>query len=161
MLKSKQTIFNKPQQLFQVLKPSSSKNVWSRGTGKSFLIAWIIHMIVKWMPRSSWAIVGKSYKQLLTRTLPTTIATLESVFGYKQDKDFFVRRRPPRNFRFDSPFSPPLDYDHCIIFKNGAFFHLVSLDGGGSTIRGLSIDGYLGDEALEINKEKMDSEVVL
>lgn len=160
MLRSKQTIFNKPQQLFQVLKPASSKNIWSRGTGKSFLIAWIIHMIVKWMPRSSWAIVGKSYKQLLTRTLPTTIATLESVFGYKQDRDFFVRRKPPKNFRFDSPISPPLDYDHCIIFKNGAFFHLVSLDGGGSTIRGLSIDGYLGDEALEINKEKMDSEVV-
>lgn len=159
-MQAKQTIFNKPQQLFQLLKPASSKNIWSRGTGKSFLIAWLIHMIVKWMPRASWAIVGKSYKQLLTRTLPTTIATLESVFGYKQDRDFFVRRKPPKNFNFDTPFSPPLDYDHCIIFKNGTFFHLVSLDGGGSTIRGLSIDGYLGDEALEINKERMDSEVV-
>jgi hypothetical protein len=160
MLKATQTVFNKPQQIFQVLKSFSAKNIWSRGTGKSFLIAWLIHMIVKWMPRSSWAIIGKSYKQLLTRTLPTTIATLESVFGYKQDRDFFVRKRPPKNSRFESPFSPPLDYDHCITFRNGTFFHLVSLDGGGSTIRGLSIDGYLGDEALEINKERMDSEVV-
>lgn len=160
MLEAKQTIFNKPQQLFQVIKPVSAKNVWSRGTGKSFLIAWIIHMIVKWMPRSSWAIVGKSYKQLLTRTLPTTISTLQEVFGYKDGRDFFVRKKPPKQFKFDTPFSPPLDYDHCIIFRNGTFFHLVSLEGGGSTIRGLSIDGYLGDEALEINKEKMDSEVV-
>ncbi len=160
MHKAKQTIFNKPQQIFQILKAASAKNIWSRGTGKSFLIAWIIHMIVKHMPRSSWAIVGKSYKQLLTRTLPTTIATLESVFGYKQDRDFFVRRRPPKDKRFDAPISPPLDYDHAITFKNGTLFHLVSLDGGGSTIRGLSIDGYLGDEALELNKEKMDSDVV-
>ena len=160
MHKAKQTIFNKPQQIFQVLKAFSAKNIWSRGTGKSFLIAWLIHMIVKHMPRSSWAIIGKSYKQLLTRTLPTTIATMESVFGYKQDRDFFVRKRPPKNFRFDTPICPPLDYDHAITFRNGTLFHLVSLDGGGSTIRGLSIDGYLGDEALELNKEKMDADVV-
>jgi hypothetical protein len=152
--------FNQPQQLFILNKPKRAKNIWSRGTGKSFLIAWIIHMIVKWLPRSSWALIGKSYKQLLTRTLPSTISTLEENFGYKRDRDFFVRRKPPKEYDFERPLQAPLDYDHGIIFKNGTFFHLVSLDGGGSTIRGLNIDGYLGDEALEIDKERMDSEVV-
>lgn len=152
--------FNNPQSQVILNKPKEAKCIWSRGTGKSFLIAWLIHIIVRNMPRASWAIIGKSYKQILTRTLPSTIFALENYFGYKKDKDFFVRRRPPVNRKFDRPLYEPNDYEHCIIFKNGCCFHLVSLDGGGSTIRGLNIDGYLGDEALEINKEKMDPAVV-
>ena len=158
-MKNKPIPFNLPQLTFSLLKPSEAKNIWSRGTGKSFIIAWLIHIIVKNMPRASWVIVGKSYKQLLTRTLPSTISTLEEVFGYKRDVDFLIRKKPGLKQRFDRPYHEPLDYDHCIIFKNGTFFHLVSLDGGGSTIRGLSTDGAIGDEALEINKEKYDSEV--
>jgi hypothetical protein len=159
-LKNKAIPFNLPQLTFALLKPAEAKNIWSRGTGKSFIIAWLIHIIVKNMPRSMWAIVGKSYKQLLTRTLPGTISTLEGVFGYREGVDFLIRKRPTSKDGFAQPMERTLDYDHCIIFKNGCFFHLVSLDGGGSTIRGLNIDGYLGDEALEINQQKLESEVV-
>ena len=158
-MKNKPIPFNLPQLTFALLKPSGAKNIWSRGTGKSFIIAWLIHIVVKNMPRASWVIVGKSYKQLLTRTLPSTISTLEEVFGYKRDVDFLIRKKPTPKQHFLRPRIEPLDYDHCIIFKNGTFFHLVSLDGGGSTIRGLSTDGSIGDEALQINKEKYDSEV--
>jgi hypothetical protein len=150
---------NKAQMRFVLQKPSEAISIWSRGTGKSFLIAWLIHIIVKNMPRSCWAIVGKSYKQILTRTLPSTLFALENFFGYRRDVDFFIKRKPAANMGFDKPFQAPEEYDHFIIFKNGTGFHLVSLDGGGGSIRGLNIDGYIADEGLEINKEKLDKQV--
>lgn len=158
-MKIKPFKLNKAQMIVMIQRVSSAVSIWSRGTGKSFFIAWIIHLVVKNMPRSCWAIVGKSYKQILTRTLPSTISALETFFGYKLGRDYFVRQKPPKNLRFESPFEPPIDYEHFIIFKNGTGFHLVSLDGGGGSIRGLNIDGWIADEGLEINKLKLDKEV--
>jgi len=158
-MKRKKFTLNKAQMTVMLQRVSSAVSIWSRGTGKSFFIAWIMHLVVKNMPRSCWALVGKSYKQILTRTLPSTISALETFFGYKLGRDFYVRQKPPKNAKFETPFEPPIDYEHFIIFKNGTGFHLVSLDGGGGSIRGLNIDGWIADEGLEINKIKLDKEV--
>lgn len=151
--------FNQPQLRYITAKAKKEGvSVWGRGTGKSTIIAWDMHEIVQTMPRSCWVIVGSTYKQVLTRTLPSTIAGLEAL-GYKLDRDFYVGRRPPPSLRWDRPLQGPLSYDHFIIFSNGTGFHLVSLDAGGSASRGLNVDGFLGDEALLFNKEKLDADL--
>jgi hypothetical protein len=154
-----QLTFNQPQLRYITAKgKKEGTSIWGRGTGKSTVIAWDMHEIVQTMPRSCWVIVGSTYKQVLTRTLPSTVAGLEAL-GYKLDRDFYVGRRPPPSLRWDRPLQGPLSYDHFIIFKNGTGFHLVSLDAGGSASRGLNVDGFIGDEGLLFNKEKLDADL--
>ncbi|MCA8830533.1 hypothetical protein [Hymenobacter pini] len=151
--------FNQPQLRYVTAKGKKEGiSIWGRGTGKSTVIAWDMHEIVRTMPRSCWVIVGSTYKQVLTRTLPSTIAGLEAL-GYKLDRDFYVGRHPPPSKLFERPIQGPLKYDHFIIFKNGTGFHLVSLDAGGSASRGLNVDGFIGDEALLLNKDKLDADL--
>ena len=133
-------------------------SIWGRGTGKSSIIAWDMHKIVSTMPRSCWVIVGSTYKQVLTRTLPSTVASLERL-GYKLNRDFYIGRKPPPSQNWEHPFQGPLSYDHFIIFRNGTGFHLVSLDAGGSASRGLNVDGFIGDEALLFDKNKLDADL--
>ncbi|MGJ3236417.1 hypothetical protein [Marivirga sp.] len=132
---------------------------WSRGTGKSFIIAWLIKMVVETMPRSSWTIVGETYRQILTRTLPSTKRALE-YFGYHENVDYYIKKRPPANSGFSKPFEAPGTYEHYMIFRNGCGFHLVSLDPNGGSSRGLNIDGVIGDEALLLNRERLGDNVL-
>jgi len=151
--------FNQPQQRYITARGKKQGiSIWGRGTGKSSIIAWDIHQIVTTMPRSCWVIVGSTYKQVLTRTLPSTVAGLERL-GYRLGRDFYIGRKPPPSLNWDRPFEGPLSYDHFIIFKNGTGFHLVSLDAGGSASRGLNVDGFIGDEALLFDKQKLDADL--
>ncbi|BDD13133.1 hypothetical protein FUAX_55650 (plasmid) [Fulvitalea axinellae] len=136
--------------------------IWGRGTGKSFIIAWLMHTIIRFLPRSTWLIVGETLKQLLTVTLPGTFEAL-MYLGYREHRDdkhpgdFVIRKKPPAYF--ESPIRPCLDYNNMITFRNGTSFYLVSLDGGAGSPRGFNSDGILEDEALLNNKDKLDSEV--
>ena len=151
--------FNRPQLRFMLSRLASAVSLWSRATGKSTLIAWLIHLIVTKMPRSCWAIVGSTYAQILTRTLPSTMASLERL-GYLKDVHYFIGRKPPANWNWPEPFERPVRYDHFIIFYTGAGFHLISQDGNGSSSRGVNLDGYIGDEALLLNREKLGTDVI-
>ncbi|WP_201980363.1 hypothetical protein [Hymenobacter rubidus] len=139
--------------------PSSANSVWSRATGKSSKIAWLIHRIVTEMPRSCWGIVGSTYQQILTRTLPSTIASLERI-GYYKDVHYFIGRKPPPSWGWPEPFQRPVKYDNFIIFYTGAGFHLITQDGGGGSSRGMNLDGYIADEALLLNREKLGTDVI-
>lgn len=151
--------FNQPQLRYVTARrKKEGVSLWGRGTGKSSIIAWDIHTIVQTMPRSCWVIAGSTYKQVLTRTLPSTVASLERL-GYKLNRDFYIGRKPPPALNWDRPFEGPLSYDHFIIFKNGTGFHLVSLDAGGSASRGLNVDGFIADEALLLDKSKLDADL--
>jgi hypothetical protein len=151
--------FNRPQLRFMISKLASAVSLWSRATGKSTLIAWLMHLIVTKMPRSCWAIVGSTYTQILTRTLPSTIASLERL-GYLKDVHYFIGRKPPPAWGWPEPFERPVRYDHFIIFYTGAGFHLVSQDGNGSSSRGVNLDGYIGDEALLLDREKLGTDII-
>ncbi|WP_201979347.1 hypothetical protein [Hymenobacter rubidus] len=154
-----QLTFNQPQLRYVTARrKKEGVSVWGRGTGKSSIIAWDIHKIVSTMPRSCWVIVGSTYKQVLTRTLPSTVASLERL-GYRLNRDYYIGRKPPPTLNWDRPYEGPLSYDHFIIFKNGTGFHLVSLDAGGSASRGLNVDGFIGDEALLFDKNKLDADL--
>ena len=151
--------FNRPQLRFILTKLASAVSLWSRATGKSTLIAWLIHLIVTKMPRSCWGIVGSTYGQILTRTLPSTIDALERL-GYFKDVHYFIGRKPPPSWGWPEPFQRPVKYDHFIIFYTGTGFHLITQDGNGSSSRGLNLDGYLGDEALLLDREKLGTDVI-
>ena len=149
--------FNRPQMRFIATLMMSAVSIWGRATGKSSLIAWLMHLIVENLPRSAWALCGQTYQQILTRTLPSTIASLERI-GYIQGVHYVIGVKPLKHFA--RPFEAPQKWDHTICFANGTAFHLVSLDGGGGSARGLNLDGVLADESLTLNKEKFDDEVL-
>ena len=151
--------FNRPQLRFMISRLASAVSLWSRATGKSTLIAWLMHLIVTKMPRSCWALVGSTYAQILTRTLPSTIASLERL-GYLKDVHYFIGRKPPVGWNWPEPFERPVRYDHFIIFYTGAGFHLISQDGNGSSSRGVNLDGYIGDEALLLDRDKLGTDVI-
>lgn len=148
-----------PPQLRSIITPySSSTEVWGRGTGKSSGIADKKDKVIKLMPRSCNALVGRTYQQLLTRTLPSTIAALERL-GYFRNIHYFIGRKAPDNWRWPLPYQTPLKFDHFIHFFNGTGFILISQDGGGGSARGLNLDTSFTDETLLIDKEKYDDEV--
>ncbi|PSR53909.1 hypothetical protein AHMF7605_10460 [Adhaeribacter arboris] len=159
MTKTKALFFNRPQKRFILSLLSAAVSIWSRATGKSTLIAWLMKLIVESMPRSKWALVGSTYKQILTLTLPSTIASLERL-GFYKDKHYFIGRKCPAAWNGVEPYEPPLDYQHCIYFwKQGVVFQMVSQDAGGSGSRGANFDGIISDESLLLNKERYDKEV--
>jgi len=150
--------FNMPQ-MFTVLAPQ--KNIyleWGRGTGKSTIIAWRIKELAFRMPRGKFFLVGATYQQILTRTLPSTIAGLE-ILGFYKDVHYWIGRRPPKSYKINEPFQPPGNYEHCMIWCTGAVFDLVSMDNKNSA-RGLNTDGGVGDEALLFDYEELSTNVL-
>jgi hypothetical protein len=129
---------------------------WSRGSGKSTGLAYGMRQFVVQMPRASFFLVGATYSQILSRTLPSTIEGLE-MFNLYQDVDYVVGRSGKKN-GFKMPFQPPNQWNNIIHFSNGAIFQLVSLDNP-NTGRGLNSYGGIGDEAALLDPEKLYNNV--
>lgn len=158
ILQDKKLELNLPQ-LFTILAPQRRKYLeWGRGTGKSTIFAYQIKELAHQMPRSSNVIVGETYQQILTRTLPSTISGLERM-GYIKDFHFFIGRTAPKSWKWDEPYEPPLRYDHYMHWYTGAGFHFVSQDRPGSG-RGLNTDAVLGDEMTLLDFEKLFNDVL-
>jgi len=145
---------NKPQLASVILNAKNKVDIWGRGTGKSFLVGWDIHMINRKMPRALTSVTGQTFGQLLTRTLPSTFKFLESL-GYVKDKNYVVGRRPPRSFH--TPMEKLMKYDNVISFSNGNAILMLSQDRVGSA-RGPNVDYEILDEALTIDKDRYDQE---
>lgn len=133
---------------------------WGRGTGKSTILGRYIYDCVIQMPRSSGALVAETYRQIQSRTLPSTIAGLEQ-HGLIKGLHFFVSKKPPASFGWPEPYEPPLDYKYGIIFWNGTFMHFISQDHSSSSGRGMNIDWALGDEAARLDEKKFETDVLL
>ena len=150
--------FNLPQML---IVQSQKPNIYlegSRGMGKSTVLAWQIKQLAVLMPRASMVIVGETYQQILTRTLPSTIESLARL-GYHKDLHYFVGKRPPRSWKWREPYQPPLNYEHYMIWYTGAGFHFVSQDRPGSG-RGLNTDAVIGDEMQLLDFETLFHDVL-
>lgn len=146
-------------QLMTVLAPQKHKFLeWSRGGGKSTVISKSVSDKPIQMPRGAFFLVGETYNQILTRTLPSTIAGLE-MLGYYQGVHYFVGRKAPAKWKWEQPYQPPLNYDHAIHWITGACTHLISLDMPNSG-RGLNTDGGDGDEAALFDYEKLHANVL-
>lgn len=146
------------QLMFAMSKHKHTNLDWGRGTGKSTVLAYRMKDIAYNLARSKTAIPGETYKQLLTRTLPSTIEGLE-LLGLKKNQHFFVNQRPPRQWRWQEAYQPPLEYDGVISFYTGACFQLISLenDTGG---RGPNYDAVIGDEAGLMDATRLSNNVL-
>ena len=145
-----------PPQLITVLNNAKNEvDIQGRGVGKSYSIGWEMNRIIRDMPRSVTSITGRTFGQIYTRTLPSTMKFLEQL-GFAKDKDFVIGRRPPKTFQ--DPYEKITKYDNFISFANGTGFLMLSQERTGSA-RGPNLDREIVDEALTLNKPRYDEEV--
>lgn len=129
-----------------------------RGIGKSTIMGRIMSEQVHDLPRGTGILVGATYVQMLTRTLPSTIRGLE-MHGIIKDVHFFVGRKAPKSYGWPEPWEPPLDYKHCIHFYTGFVYRMVSQDRPGDG-RGINSDCVLGDEAAMLDLQELEDSVL-
>ncbi len=127
-----------------------------RGVGKSTVLADEMIDVVHNMPRSTNFLQAATYQQALTRTLPSTIQSLESL-GYKKDLHFFCCRKPPTKWRWPEAYEPPLDYSRAIYWYNGSTYLLLSQD---VNSRGLNTASGMADEFALLDPVKFQAETL-
>lgn len=129
----------------------------ARGTGKSTVIGWFIKETVKQMPRSTGIIVGETFIQIKSRTLPSTKEGME-MFGLYEGIDYVVGKCG-KELGFEMPFQSPDSWTNVIHFRNGAIAVMVSLDNPNSG-RGLNAYWVIGDEAALLTYERLYNNVL-
>lgn len=156
--------FNKPQLRSDVIGAPNEVLIAGRGTGKTegVLAPKSAKRYLNGLPRAAGVTVGRTYAQLLTRTLPALIAGWERI-GYKKDIHYTIGQRPSAKWKklwkWDGPYRPPIEFNRFISWWNGAGIHLVSQDRPGSA-NGVSIDFIIGDEAKLLNAERFQTELM-
>lgn len=138
-----------------LLRAPCEVSVEGRGTGKSFDIGFKMDSIIRSMPGAVVALTGKTYGQLLTRTLPSSLKLLNQI-GYQKDVNYVVGKRPPAWFK-DS-YETLNKFDKVISFSNGTRFVMISQSEPGSG-RGANVDYEIADEALQLDREQYNNEV--
>ncbi|MEE3725846.1 hypothetical protein V2H21_10820 [Riemerella anatipestifer] len=128
-----------------------------RGSGKSTVIGWFIKEAVRQMPRSTGVVVGETFVQIKTRTLPSTKEGLE-MFGLFEGIDYIVGKCG-QNLGFEMPFQPPDSWTNVIHFRNGSIIVMVSLDNPNSG-RGLNSYYVIGDEAALLTYDRLFNNVL-
>ena len=129
---------------------------WARGSGKSTILGWYIKEAVKQMPKATGIIVGETYQQILSRTLPSTKAGLD-MFGIYEGIDYVVGKCG-KSLGFEMPFQSPDKWDNVIHFSNGFIWILVSNDQPNAG-RGINCSIVIGDEAVLLDKERLFNNV--
>lgn len=129
---------------------------WARGTGKSTILGWVVKEAAYQLPMATGILVGQTYQQMLSRTLPSTKEGL-AMFGLYEDIDYVVGRHG-KKLGFAMPFQSPSKWENVIHFRNGFILILVALDNPNS---GRGINSYIvvGDEAALMNPEKLFNNV--
>lgn len=156
----KEEIRLNPAQMAYLMQPARTKYViFSRGTGKSFIVGAEVDENIRLMPRGVTTLAQATYGQALTKTLPSTFKFLE-MLGYKRYDtrtrrgDYVVCRTPPEGWY--RPYEHLMSYEHCITFSNGHALYILTQDGNS---RGPNADFNITDEALTLDKEQFDQEV--
>lgn len=146
-----------PAQLFAIEANRRGKKrfiylEWGRGTGKSTILGWYLKECVRQMPGSTGVLVGETYKQMLSRTLPATKEGL-AMFGLYEGYDYVIGKSGV-SIGFQLPFQAPSSWRNVIHFRNGAIAIMVSLDMPNDG-RGVNAYWVIGDEAALLNKERL------
>jgi hypothetical protein len=150
---------NPAQMAYMLLQAKNKYVIYSRGTGKSFIVGSDVDENVRTMPRGITSLTQATIGQALTKTLPSTFKMLEQL-GYKKydynthTGDYVICQKPPDGFY--QPYEHIMSYEHCITFANGHCLYILTQEGNS---RGPSVDYNITDEALTLNKDKFDQEV--
>lgn len=152
---SNQKVFNPEKNVSQFIKTIILE--WARGTGKSTILGWFLKEAVKQMPRATGILVGETYTQILSRTLPSTKEGLE-MFGLYEDIDYVVGKCG-KSLGYDMPFqAPSKSWDNVIHFSNGFIMIMVSNDMPNAG-RGINSSFVMGDEATLLDQERLYNNV--
>ena len=130
----------------------------SRRFGKTSLLGPYAGKVITSMPRGAGAWLGSSRKQLMARTVPATMATINAFYGWKEGVDYFFGK-PPRKLSPVLPVITPKDWSNVLYFRNGFVYYLVSLAVFGSA-NSLTLNNIIADECKFLPKKKIDSEVM-
>ncbi|MEZ0485428.1 hypothetical protein [Fibrella aquatica] len=152
---------NYAQIMARLINPQNFTGVVGRGGGKSDgILAPHLHDCVKQMPGGSFPLLGTTYMQILTRTLPAILNGLHRI-GYERDRNYWVGRYPEKSLGLKLPYYTPLDPKHCMFVRDGQQLSVVPFVGQDrpGSANGLSVDAVLGDEVKLLNKRKLDEEV--
>lgn len=153
----KKIYFNDPQLEYMYTGAHTSVIAGGRRLGKSHGFAAPFGLRnTQAMPRATGGIVGSTYQQLLSRTLPGTLAALEQ-FGYKRDVHYYIGHKPPKNSNFKKPIIDPPSYENAMIWYNGTIWRFISQDRPG-TSNSLTLDWLLLDEAKFLKFQKLKEE---
>ena len=133
--------------------------VAGRGTGKSSKgMGTVLRNIIHFLPKSKGMIVAESYRSMLENTLPSTFKALED-YGYYRNVHYVVGIEPPKHW--DTPYEPTIrGYKNTITFWNGTTILLISQDSSATSPRGLNTDWCIVDEALNLDKDHFDEEIM-
>ena len=152
-------VLNPAQMAYMLMQAKNKYVIYSRGTGKSFIVGAEVDENVRLMPRGVTTLAQATYGQALTKTLPSTFKLLEQL-GYKRydtktrTGDYVVCRTPPEGWY--RPYEHLMSYEHCITFSNGHVLYILTQDGNS---RGPNADFNITDDALTLDKEQFDQEV--
>ncbi len=157
--KSKKFYMNKAQRYVHTIAARNNYIIASRRFGKSEgIIMPRLLQNVQSMPRSSGGLIGSTYKQVLTRTLPATLFALERL-GYREEIHYFVGRKAPKTSGFADPYIMPRSWDYFIHWYNGSVNPIISQDIPYSS-NSLTMDYLIGDEAKTLNRDKLINETL-
>lgn len=158
MSNDKKVYLNRVQLLVQTIQAWITYVIVSRGVGKSTGIGphWFFRR-VKLMPGGASFILGATYKQIQTRTLPPFISTLLEI-GLVRGIDFVVNQKPPADW-LAQPIVAPERWEDTIAWSNGHVTYLISQDRPGSP-NSLSVQFGLVDEARYIDMERFNTDLV-
>lgn len=152
-MKSNKILLN-PAQIYAAMAPQKQKYLeWGRGTGKTTYLGYDFSQLLKQMPRASFAMVGSTYSQILSRFLPSIKEGLE-MFGIHENIDYVVGTMAGKKMGYAMPFQSPDAFNNIMHFSNGCIFQFVSLDHKDSG-RGLNSYAIRGDEAALLDDEKL------
>lgn len=152
----KKIYFNRPQLETMAIAAHTTVFVGGRRLGKTHGIAapWLLRN-TQAMPGCAIGIVGTSFQQLLTRTLPGTFKALEDM-GYYRNVHYVVGTIPPNAWRRKMA-REPIKYDHVVSWYNGTVWFLISQDIAGSS-NSITLQAVFGDEAKFLDFEKLKDE---
>lgn len=153
--------FNVPQLRASLVDAPISWNVMGRGTGKTEgILAPKSTRLVTGLPRATILIVGATFQQILTRTLPPLILGWERL-GYIEGVHYLIGKKPTdkwkRMWGCPGALRPPQRFEYALQWWNGVIMQMVSQDRIGST-NGMSIDAIIGDEAKLLNRDRLHQE---
>ena len=144
---------NKPQREAFLVNAHEHYHVWARGTGKTEgPIAFRSINAQNKMPKGATGMVGATYLQILTRTLPPLEKAWQSR-GYMPDVHYWVGKYPPKNLKIPKAIYHPRDPQHSIFWLNGHVRHFMSLDRPNLS-NGKTVDAIDGDEARFLNHNR-------
>ena len=158
---SRKVHFNLPQLQFHLLRATYNYLIWGRGTGKTVgpCADFSLHNIFS-MPRANGQIVGKTFEQLLTSTLPPLIAGWNR-FGYRENEHFWIRKFPPSKLKLPRAFIKPIEPKFYISWFNGSGQYLCSQDRNSTQANGRSTEWAMGDEAKLLNYDMLKETIIL